>query len=374
MNPITESNIKQLLAFIIVILVLCGGVFFLLKFFYPSSNLPNFEAIAPVDVPEPEATQEGEMKNEAGSISYKSNLTLSDIENTTYTLASFPDAKFVNGKFSQGGVVASTSMYAFGDVNNDGSGDAVVVVSQVSGEERLYVVLNTGGLAKSILVSSPPTTGIKITYKNPEIKNGQIIIKEIREAHGFDETLSSSFERAYKFENNKLVNDIKRSDWKTYSNSEFKFQLSYPKESTLDVRAMSDGTRDIPNTLKAAINLPFITTYNTWDKLGVVVYVTKATCPYRNDSTIVEDNGIQFHVYDPSHTKTSYTESSIKMKEYMTYKAPFCYIIISKLEGPGPLSPNFPKPEDVRSPENLDNFFKLQFVIPDQVVGTFKLL
>lgn len=357
------------------------SVFLLLKYFYPGGNqvvpIVSKDAIVDLQTTNNDATT-------TSVINEKTNLVLSDIENGTY-LVGQSEIVFVDGvghtKINESSAI---KLVAFGDVNSDGNGDAIVVISTNEASTSpisrndFFVILNKNGLAKSILFNPPLEDNVFIkNYKKLDITNGKIILDIEFSLNAEDDNFNNWKAKHLEYifaNNNYLIKYENKVSWKKYKNTEFGFELLYPEKTVLEVRPLSDGTRNILNSLFVSVPLPFVTKYNTWTEKGLSLFIKKNTCPYRNASMVMQKNGIDFHIYEPQSSETSNTDVVSKLVEYMTYRNGYCFTIVTKLEGPGPLSPKFPKTADAKSPQNIENFFGLEFILLNQVLDTFKFL
>lgn len=298
------------------------------------------------------------------------NITLSDIQNITYETEA--DDIVLNEGVSEDGCI-QLKEYSFGDVNKDGNGDAVVLLKATSQcvlttTERLYVVVNQNGIFKTVLVFLPIPNEGSFIYKTPIIKNGSIFVDV-----SFDKGITFSvFE--FQFKDGVLASPINTVRLKNYINEEFKFKFKYPEGVFVSERPIIESGKNLKESLMVSLSLPFLESFNTWKEKGVNFFIKPGVCPIRASSKLEERNGIEFYKYNPDITETSDVVSIEKKREYMTYKAPFCFITILSIKGIGPKHPSFPKPEVLTAPENEELFLKLEMVSLEQIFDTFSFI
>jgi hypothetical protein len=123
-------------------------------------------------------------------------LALRDLQNAEYP-SQWPQsgrAKLVNGRFREPAapgaatdiLVRTTDHYAFGDLNGDGAGDAVVVLESDPGGSGVFfdlvALINRNGQA----VPLPPVPlGDRVQVTDVAIRNGNIVVDLVK--HGPDD-------------------------------------------------------------------------------------------------------------------------------------------------------------------------------------------
>ena len=208
-----QGFIAPLILIIIALLVLGGGAYVYVQ--KKQANPPTTGNL-------PVATSTAQITSQI------SNLTLSDINNAIYTIIDAVDggtkAQFFNGKFqpqennalSNGGLNSIISAYTFGDINQDGRGDAVVITTSGKGARdarvnELQIVLNINGKPQAKNVAIPLRTGeqnqIVVGIGNISIDNSGIIILRI-DLHSISDTNAYSSVpviRKYRYDGNSLL-------------------------------------------------------------------------------------------------------------------------------------------------------------------------
>jgi hypothetical protein len=123
-------------------------------------------------------------------------LTLRDLQNAEYP-SQWPEsgrAKLVNGRFREPAapgaatdiLVRATEHYAFGDLDGDGTGDAVVVLESDPGGSGVFfdlvALLNRNGQAVPL---APVPLGDRVQVNDVAIRNGNIAVDLVK--HGPDD-------------------------------------------------------------------------------------------------------------------------------------------------------------------------------------------
>ncbi len=198
-----------------------------------------------------------------------SNLTLSDINNATYTIDGI-QAQFSDGKFhperdsalsTDQGLNAIISSYALGDINGDGKGDAVVVTEYGMGvrdarTDALQIVLNVNGKPQVTNIAIPSHSGenLAIGFSVVSIDSSGLIklTLDILPPSGdyYNPIITT---REYRYVNGALVENqtaanlktqstnITVAGWKTYSNAQYGIQFQYP-DATNNLQISSNAT------------------------------------------------------------------------------------------------------------------------------------
>jgi hypothetical protein len=177
-----------------------------------------------------------------------SNVTLSDIDNATYTISG-TQAQFTDGKFhperdsttsADQGLNAVISSYAFGDINGDGKGDAAVVIEYGMGArdartDTLQIILSTNDKPETKSVTIPGRLGDALATGFSVISINSSGLISIQLA-----TSSTTTTRTYHYVNDTLVESVSINQipgWNTYDNFGIVFQYpntkawGYPQEN-----------------------------------------------------------------------------------------------------------------------------------------------
>jgi|GEM_PF-2891038 hypothetical protein len=176
------------------------------------------------------------------SLTTTSALTLSNIDNATYNIAN-AQAQFSNGAFYpqrnsatsvDQGLNAVISSYAFGDVNGDGQGDAVVVTESGMGArdartDALQIVLNVHGKPEATNVTIPGRVGDKLAtgFSVISINSTGLITLQLT-------TTSTTIMRTYRYGNGILVESNATASLKTYTDTENGFTIQYDPSLTVN--------------------------------------------------------------------------------------------------------------------------------------------
>ncbi|TRZ80082.1 hypothetical protein D4R86_04955 [bacterium] len=168
-------------------------------------------------------------------------LTLESIKNTEYYCKpcnaniQLADGHYVK-KFPDSASVLNikifNDMVAFGDLNDDGIQDAAVILDSSEGGSghfyELAVLANTNG---EPLYLDSAIIGDRVVINSMTIQSGVIILDII--THGLNDALCCpTTEKIIRYElsGNQLVKilDNETVDWKTYTNTEYGFEIKYP--------------------------------------------------------------------------------------------------------------------------------------------------
>ncbi len=371
-NNLIEKNLKQLLIVIILVLGLVVGSKFLLDNFYPSdgSNKQTDSVLVTKDdaSKDTNAVRIADMEG-VSILNGKTNLTLEHIASATYNITGATEAVFEKGQFRQGDIQSKITDYAFGDINYDGNGDAVVVTTLYKdGNEfsELHIVLNRDNHPSTIPVVTPTQNIDILAYKKIMIKEGQIILTL--------QTTEKEIVKTYILNRTELIEYTKQTVLKVYENKDFKFSFLYPEGLQIESRPIVQDGKTLLETLAVSVRIPFIKTYGMWKEKYMVIFVRPGVCPYRNEAIPVFKNGLDLRVYDPDYAVTSNTQDQEKIREYMVYKGRYCYTAVLRIAGPGPLSPDFPQVENPEKPIDLKSFLDAEMETIENVFATFGFL
>ena len=201
------------------------------------------------------------------------SLTLNQIKSAEYTLPDFGGPFTFNpsgtattsadeGKGDAGATLTYTATLmsdktTFGDLNGDGSPDAVVpVVEQLGGSGSFYYLvafLNDNGQPKEVATQ---LLGDRIVVNSIAIKDGEIAVAMLD--HGPNDGMARATMPVTKYfvlQNNSLIESSKTpqtnttttgesSGWKTYINSQYGFTFQYPEGWQIsDTSEMKDGRK-----------------------------------------------------------------------------------------------------------------------------------
>ncbi len=201
------------------------------------------------------------------------SLTTDQIETAAYTLPDFggpftfdaddtATTSAVEGKGSAGATLTYTATLmsdktAFGDLNGDGSPDAVVpAVEQLGGSGSFYYLvafLNDNGQPKEIATQ---LLGDRVVVNSIVIENGKVIVDMLD--HGPSDGMARAtmpITKYFVLQNNSLIESSKTpqinttttgesSGWKTYTDSQYGFTFQYPEGWRIsDTSEMKDGRK-----------------------------------------------------------------------------------------------------------------------------------
>lgn len=185
------------------------------------------------------------------------SVTISDINSATYTIAG-TQAQFSDGKFhpernsaasADQGLNAVISSYAFGDINGDDQGDAVIVTEYGMGArdartDTLQIVLNANGKPQAINVTIPGHTGdnFAVGFSVTSIDTTGLITLQLAipnsSSNQYDIT---QVNRTYRYVNGALLESgSQTAGWKVYTSDTYGFSFQYPDVSNLSI--LKDGS------------------------------------------------------------------------------------------------------------------------------------
>lgn len=362
-------NIKKASLFLIGFLGFLTLLYVIISFFL------NVRIVSTDTLPTPNvmenATRDEIQKDESTSLTFRTNLTAEDLFNLSFEDDTFGSLNLLSGEGRLKKSCVKIGHFTFGDVNNDSNGDAVFELKidptckGVFEKSELIVLINDNDLPTPFFVSSDVLDLGFSSYSNIEIKDQKIVLSFLLET----EKISKEF----RFKQGKLALVNSFETLKIYKNEIFGFSFAYPDSLFVETRSIIENGKSLKDTLALSLQVPFLQTYNTWNKKSFNLYVRPGVCPYRNDSTTVVRNEHEFKVYDPESSLTSTTQLSKKVREYMTYYNSRCYIFVMLIEGPGPASELFPK-KDITAPEHRENFLKLEMILLEQIFDTFRFV
>lgn len=312
-------------------------------------------------------------------INRKSNLNLEDIKNTVYYVLDNVESNFVDGKFKGRFFSSEILRYSFGDINGDGSGDAIVITTTKSNNlsvEEFHVVINKNGIPKVIKINPPLGEGdTVVNFNSVSIKSGKIIL-DMDISKNNDSECCSLIKKTiiYKFVNQNIVPVENAISWKNYSDSKFGFQFMYPGDLKPVVKSVYLDGKEVFDSVNVVLPIKFDNSYNTWDRKTFEISVLKQACPFRDKAVVVAKNGIDFYFYNPDYEETSDDGKILKQEEYMATKVGYCFIITNNVSGPGVKSPNYPKSSIITAPPDIYEFFNQEFIILDRILETFKFI
>lgn len=310
-------------------------------------------------------------------INRKSNLNLDDIKNTIYYILDNKESNFVDGVFKRQSLSSQIVKYSFGDVNGDGSGDAIVVTSTSNGNspiEELHVVLNKNGVPETHKVNPPVgDTDTAQNFNSISIRNGKIVL-DMDILKEDDPKCCPSIKKtiSYRFLKGAIVAVDDAISWKTYVDNKFGFEFMYPGDSKPVVKSVFIDGREVFDSINVIVPLKFDNSYNTWTEKAFEVSVIKQACPFRGKAEPITKNNINFYFFNPNYDETSNEEKILKQEEYMATKVGYCFIITNNVMGPGINSPSYPKSSIITTPPDIYEFFNQEFIILDRVLETFK--
>jgi hypothetical protein len=386
MTDQVEQNVKQLILVIVFLLLFGFGVKFLLTYFYPSTPKKVEEVSVPIpEQVQSEVSQEDLVENtedpveniDSGVFTSKTNLTVSQIKNAVYVFGGTQEIQFVEGSFVGKTTRADLVDYAFGDINQDGHGDAIVLIKteiNKTNSLQLYAVINTNNYSKTIEITPVLVDKKIVSYEDINITGGNILLTMKIVGVEADCCTETSVTKNYFFAGNTIVENKDKTPMRVYESKEFGFGFLYPEKWKLESRPIYQEGKSVSDTIAVTLHMPFVNTYDTWTKKTFATFVSPGVCPYRNEAIIVDKKDLKFRLYDPAVAVTSNTTENIKLREYMVYKDRYCYTFVLRLYGPGPLAPEFPKKDLIKTPEDVAVFLEEEIIPMEDLLNIFYFL